>query len=881
MISASRNRRTRASRRLFCAECLESRHLLSVTLPPGIASVVPADGSALTQSPQNLVITFDQQYVAYGASSADIQLYPVINGLVQTGSPIFGTATVPEPLEIPDPPGAPANGTVLQVPLQLQDLTLPGGTYQIDIAGGSGLEGALGFFSGAPWTSGNDVALAQFTVPDTGGATLSQPTANLGTIGSTVQNVWGALDSHDAGSAVDLYQINLAAGHSWELGLAVSAESIGSPLLPDLTLFDAQGNVIAFSKSGTGLSSDPIDPYLFSGLARGTYYVGVSTSTNLPYGSGGYNPVTGTQGLAGLNQTGGSFELSLLAQPHDQPTKLVSSSLDYSDDLGPSPTGLTLTFSSPLNLNNLFIPDSEETALTVVDSSGQTYPTTAEQYDVSDGKLILIFDLPLPAGTYSLIVPSQGGLTDLAGQPVTAAGQPPGVLASWTVAPRYASVDQDNLGVLWPSGSQVLSPTAANAFSQTIEIGPHQIETYRWVVTVPGYYVLQTQNSSGSLAVQNSGNSGTTVLDPHSTQGLNTYEMFLEDGVYELRFINLESRPVVVSWVLKIGLLDWEKIVDNGVGQGSALSLMAFTPAPADSATNFPSASAPASAPVSASASAPVSAPVSASASAPVSAPNDLAILQLPGSSVFGGSMGSVPLNLLVTVDTSPLGQPSSEAGLASTAGLGGTGMVAVADRTPGIFPGFRPGAMLATIQGTGEADPSVDLGLPAAKVVLIDKAMRTSSAVNGLGGGLEAERARADLSALAADDWLVRLVSSVKSNLVRLAGGSKLVPPAEFSGAPAMTSDESDSRPREPIDRDRTRRSNSTVQADLGSVATLIVATAVARRLWRPIREKWRGRHPSVVAAQRPARPFCRAPHVLAGARSRSRHRTARLLHH
>ena len=268
MITTPRYRRMRASRRLLGVESLESRHLLSVTLPPGIASVVPADGLVLTQSPQNLVITFDQPLTAYNASFLDVQLYPVVDGVAQLSSPIFGSGTVQVPDEIADPPWAPPNGTVLEIPLQQDDLTLPGGTYEIDIVGALGLEQALSFPDVAPWNSNNNVVLAQFTVPDTGGVTLSQPTANLGTIGSTIQQVQGTLNSTDATKAVDLYQINLAAGHFWQLGLSVSTQSIGSPLLPALTLFNAQGNVIATST--TGLSSDPNEPFLFSGLSAGS-----------------------------------------------------------------------------------------------------------------------------------------------------------------------------------------------------------------------------------------------------------------------------------------------------------------------------------------------------------------------------------------------------------------------------------------------------------------------------------------------------------------------------------------------------------------------------------------------------------------------------------
>ena len=159
MITTPRYRRMRASRHLLGVESLESRHLLSVTLPPGIVSVVPADGSVLTQSPQNLVITFDQPFTAYNASFLDVQLYPVIDGVAQLNSPIFGSGTVQVPDEIADPPWAPQNGTVLEIPLQQDDLTLPGGTYEIDIVGASGLEQALSFPDVAPWNSNNNVAL--------------------------------------------------------------------------------------------------------------------------------------------------------------------------------------------------------------------------------------------------------------------------------------------------------------------------------------------------------------------------------------------------------------------------------------------------------------------------------------------------------------------------------------------------------------------------------------------------------------------------------------------------------------------------------------------------------------------------------------------------
>ena len=62
--------------------------------------------------------------------------------------------------------------------------------------------------------------------------------------------------------------------------------------------------------------------------------------------------------------------------------------------------------------------------------------------------------------------------------------------------------------------------------------------------------------------------------------------MQLNDGVYTIRFVNESSQPVTIDWLLKIANLDWEKIVDNGVGQTSALSLGLFSSPSGDSGSS-------------------------------------------------------------------------------------------------------------------------------------------------------------------------------------------------------------------------------------------------------------------------------------------------------
>jgi hypothetical protein len=151
-----------------------------------------------------------------------------------------------------------------------------------------------------------------------------------------------------------------------------------------------------------------------------------------------------------------------------------------------------------------------------------------------------------------------------------------------------------------------------------------------------------------------------------------------------------------------------------------------------------------------------------------------------------------------------------------------------------------------------------------------------------GLGTGPEADRARADLHALAGDDWLVRLVSGVKSNLVRLAWGSEITTePAEPSEALAMLVSEPNSSSRDLTDSELAQRSRWMVKADIGSAVGLIGVVAVVRRFWRPLHEQWRRHHPSVAAGQQPDRPYSRRPHAFAGIRSPTRDRTALLRPH
>jgi methionine-rich copper-binding protein CopC len=817
--------------------------------PSPIAAVAPADGQQLTQSPQDLVITFSGLPVAALMGTYDVVLVEVNRDGTTTPLWDFDSA----PLEESDD-----TGTELIIPMQTYDpstfeydnLNLLAGTYEIELVGGTGLSAfASGAFGPGPqlWDPSQDHPISEFTVLGQG-ATLSGAT-QLGTIGSTIQTIVGTLNPDQSQSAVDLYQFSVAPGHFWQVGLSVSAHGIGSSLLPALSLLDSSGNVIATRDSGQGLPSDPDDPYLFEGLKAGTYYVAVSDAGDLPYGPSGFDPIFGIPGTGGLRQSGGPFpfQLGVVATPHDQPTQLVNLVVDRADQTESSPTGLTLTFSAPIDLSKLFEPDAQEDALQVVDASGQIWPITAENYQVENAQLTLIFDQPLPAGVYTLVTSSEDGLNDLAGLPVVAAREPAGVLGSWSVAPPVNSHDTDNLGVIWPSTANIIWPTSAGAFARTTELAPGQEASFRWVVTVPGFFNLQTELASGQLSISNSGNGQTTVLTADNSQQLSTYLFRLEDGVYTLRFQNVGSGPLEVNWVLKIASLDWEKILDNGVAQSSILTLSSFTQSSTDSGPSLTNSQS-------------LSGPQALSAFAGLS----------PSSS------GPITPNLFLTTNTGPIGQPTvwSE----NVAVVGPTveaGSIAMAESANGLGQGNSYGLMLDT-SSSQHAEVPLTTALPARKDSLPDPATRLAMEVPSPRSDVKSESTSADRRALAQADWLIGLGA-------RLKGWLGATPSTSGTGsttttAPGATMIAQDDHAKERARSNRSNRFADTAEADTGAAVSLMAVGVIACRLRRPLERWWRER--KRLTANRPAlsKPFCRGPHpITARARAMARPRSPR----
>jgi Bacterial pre-peptidase C-terminal domain len=827
-------------------ERLEPRHMLSAS-PSSIASLAPYSGEQLSQSPQELVIAFNGVNVPALMGNFDVQIEELNrNG---TKTPLWN------PIDAP-PEYSDITGTELIIPLQKFDssdysydnITLPAGQYEIDLVGGTSIAYAASGADGPGpqlWNPTADHAIGTFTILGQG-ATIG-PADNSLVPGQTT---WGWLDPSNPSAAVDIYQFTLPSGNLWQVGLGISANSIGSHLLTDLSLFAPNGTLIATSNAGTGIPSNPNDPYLFTGLEGGTYYVGVSGAGNLPYGPGGYDPVLGIPGINDNRGSAGLFALNLVASPHEQATRLENFSLDYGAADTNSPTGLTLNFSGPIDLSNLFIPDAQETALEVVDSAGEVWPVTAASYEVTGASLLMIFDRPLPAGNYTLLSAPGDGLVDLAGQPVLPADGSSSVLATWSVAPQTGPPAANDLGVLWPFSSSGPGSSEPGLIQASTELAPGQAVGYRFTVIVPGFHKLETQAPGGDIAVAITENGVTTILDPGNARALNDYVMQLNDGVYTVRFVNVnQQQSTTLTWQFKIEALDWEKVLNNGVSQTSALSVSLFAAPVDDSGGGSGSNSAGSSGSIAA---------FSASAQA----------------ANFAGSMGPIPNSLVVTLNTGLIGTPALASQSPGAVGpMVDGGSTALANSGNGLDPAIRYESALA--DWLADEAPLAELKGAGPQPAVADSAVITASVGDLARLGSLADSARADERALGQAEWLLRLGARVQGwfgaaarvENDQIARGMP-VPASELAqNTPAFTQGAAK------LD-DRNRRESSAAQVDLGAATCAILVGTAVCKLRRPMLKWWKA-HPRMLAGPRDksARPLHRGPHaVLSRSQARTR---------
>ncbi len=769
-------------------EPLEHRHLLSVALAE-IDSTVPADGAALLAPPQQFTINFDPGLVnqvddLFGFGPTPSQTFPMIIGFDNdnlgdnrefevdrvgaggvttallggaTSTPLQGQITTAT-----DPDGTTTQSQLILTPPAGTPSLLPG-TYQIELEPGTTLDGVFSLIDPSPaWTASQTVTIAQFTVLGQGATTGDA--ADLGDIGPSSRIVSGSVDPQGSQGQVAVYQFTLPQGNRWLLNAQVLAQAVGSPLQAGLALFDSNGNLWATRNSGQGMASDPNDPFLTLGLPPGTYYLGVSAAGNLPGWPDGYDLAAGTPGTAGFDEAGGPFQLEVSATPVVTTTTLTSDGLEYGDPIGldPSPTGLDLTFSGPVNASPLFVPDQQESALAVVNTSGQVWPITAVNYQNSTNSLNFIFDEPLPAGSYSLIEPAQGGLTDPSGQPVVVpAGNPPGVLARWTVAAMSGPSDPDDLGVVWPGPVNV---TWNSAIARTTELAAGQETTYQFVTIVPGIYKVETQIAGGPIDLEVTGADGTTVLDAQDLSGLHDSLMTLGTGVYSMTLTAEGSQPAIVQWTLKPIALDYEKILENGVGQTSVATL-----SPTGLATGGlvgPMANTGA-----------VSAVTSTTSTASISPGSGLG--NGPGSNPTTFTTSPIPAGLLVSMNTGLMGLPGANTqDVAAVGPMAEGALTAVADRVHGLLPGITYLSRSDSEAKGANGDPP-DILDPANGPMTEP---RTTVSLADTPANPEVAIARNDARALGQADRLVRMATWIEG-LLGFRSGSEPATPAGADG--------------------------------------------------------------------------------------------------
>jgi hypothetical protein len=547
--------------------------------PFSVELVDPAPGVTFHESPATLILKFNHP-IFPDTVSTDV-------GIVQTdgdGNPT-GWYTVPDQdqLSLDD------SATRLTVNV---GQALPPGHYQVWLFGNSGITDIDGNLL-VP--DGNTLILGDFDVM-IAGVTLSDA-VDLPTPGPTPIDVSGTLDFQADPYAVSLYRIQLEPGRLWRLGLEVTApKRDGGALDTALALFDEAGRPIAEAESGR--NDTPEDPFLFAGIQPGTYYVGVSGTGNLPGQAGGYDPVTGSPGSVAQTQTGGDYTLHFLADRVVTPPELRTFTVDHGDALSAAPTGLTLAFTRAIALptDTGALSGALTQGIELLDAEGRAWPVQASAYDEADARISYLFDQALAPGHYTVRLPEQGGLVDLAGLSPVAPGEPHGVLGAFDVTPQTGPSDPHDLGALLPY-------TASQGFSLDLSLSPGASVSYRVVVTVPAIYQFQIHSGGAVPSIQIEGAGLTHSIGPGGTN-----DTQLVPAEYSIRVQNTGTEATHGQLDVRAADVITDLFLASGVGQGPGLSLrlIAFS----EPEIQPPSAS-PTVTPLPAPSASPIAAPVS------------------------------------------------------------------------------------------------------------------------------------------------------------------------------------------------------------------------------------------------------------------------------
>ena len=190
------------------------------------------------------------------------------------------------------------------------------GSLSDRLGGGSS---ASQYLDDGSWDSSADQPLADFTVVQPG-MTLKDAT-DLGHSRTQVQKHLRFARSLDWTELRRPVQVHDRSRPFWPLGVELDALSADRQRFAWSASPSSIGQDMSWPRATQvpGLRALPLTLPLHRSES-GVYYIGVSGEGNLAGEIGGYNPVDGTVGTAGLPQAGAGFDLKLVAERADAPT---------------------------------------------------------------------------------------------------------------------------------------------------------------------------------------------------------------------------------------------------------------------------------------------------------------------------------------------------------------------------------------------------------------------------------------------------------------------------------------------------------------------------------------------------------------------------------
>src|SRR5208337_4035640 len=341
---------------------------------------------------------------------------------------------------------------------------------------------------------------------------------------------------------------------------------------------------------------------------------------------------------------------------------------------------------------------------------------------------------------------------------------------------------------------------------------------------------------------------GTSDGKVYREVSFNTYSMPLEAGVYMVSFRTVGTQPAVGQWTFQFSSIDHESIVDNGVGQGAALSLRLVDPISSSLTSGSPSGATtvlPANVEPVFSPSSPQFGSNSFSVAAPVGS----------GEAVAATGVSVIPASLMVTVSTGLLGSPALQNEPVAVVGpVVAGGSTALASSFSGLLPGIiyqSSGSLGERAPKQVDQDPVV--GNSSATAEELAEAATSSSASPGV---MLASSSSADALALTKADRITELASRLGRWFGLNTGEEGATAGGDLAEPDLLARNEAEAG-RGPADRSGERERERMTEADLGMPTGLIVVAAAAYRL-RQLAGRWwrRSRCQVRVSSRAEARP-------------------------